>query len=101
MAPSTVGIILRSSRGQVRQCTTAADAVPCVRRETITTTWCRKSTADMPLVAANGACEARYLRGHTAVILAALEQRDRETTPAHASRWRPCLRGTANLCAGA
>jgi len=39
MAPSTVGIILLIYRGQIRQFTTAADALQCVRRETITTTW--------------------------------------------------------------
>jgi hypothetical protein len=84
MAPCTVGIILLIYRGHVRQFTTAAAAVQFVRRETITTTWCRKITADIHLVAANGACQARYLRGHKAAILAALEQLDRETTPAHA-----------------
>jgi hypothetical protein len=84
MAPYTVGIILLIYRGQVRQFTTAADAVQFVRRATITTTWYRKIMADMHLVAANGACYARYLRGHKAVILEALEQLDRETTPSQA-----------------
>ena len=80
MAPYTVGIILLIYRGQIRQFTTAADALQCVRRATVTTTWFRKITADMPLVADNGACQARYLRGDKATILAALEQLDRETT---------------------
>jgi hypothetical protein len=84
MAPCTVGIILLIYRGQVRQFTTAADAVQFVRRETITTTWFRKITADMHLVADTGVCQARYLRGHKSVILEALEQLDRETTPSHA-----------------
>jgi hypothetical protein len=84
MAPYTVGIILLIYRGQIRQFTTAADAMQFVRRATITTTWFRKMTADIHLVAANGACQARYLRGHKPVILEALEQLDRETTLAHA-----------------
>jgi hypothetical protein len=84
MAPYTVGIILLIYRGQVRQLTTAGDAVQFVRRETITTTWYRKLTADIHLVTRQGACEARYLRGQKAVILAALEQLDRETTLSHA-----------------
>ena len=84
MAPYTVGIILLIDRGQIRQFTTAADAVQFVRRATTTTTWFRKLTADIHLVTPTGACEARYLRGQKAVILAALEQLDRETTLAHA-----------------
>jgi hypothetical protein len=84
MAPYTVGLILLIYRGHVRQFTTAADAVQFVRREDVTTTWCRKITADIHLVAATGVCEARYLRGHKAVILVALEQVDQETTRAHA-----------------
>lgn len=84
MASCTAGIILLISRGQSRQCATAADAVQCVRRATITTTWFRKMTADIHLVAANGACQARDLHGHKPVILLALEQLDRETTPSHA-----------------
>jgi len=83
MAPYTVGIILLIYRGQVRQFTTAADAVQFVRRATITTTWCRKITADIHLVTPKGVCEARYLRGQKASILAALEQLDRETTLPH------------------
>jgi hypothetical protein len=84
MAPWTVGIILLIYRGQIRQFTTAADAVQFVQRATITTTWFRKITADIHLVTDNGACHARYVRGHKPVILAALEQLDRETTQAHA-----------------
>jgi hypothetical protein len=84
MAPDTVGIILRIYRGQIRPFTTAADALQCVRRATVTTTWFRKITVDMHFVADNGACHARYLREHTPVILAALEPLDRETTQAHA-----------------
>ena len=80
MAPYTVGIILLIYRGQIRQFTTAADALQFVRRETITTTWFRKITADIHLVTHTGACEARYLRGQKAVILAVLEQVDCETT---------------------
>jgi hypothetical protein len=57
--------------------------VQFVRRETITT-WFRKITADIHLVATTGACEARYLRGHKAIILAALEQFVRETARLHA-----------------
>jgi hypothetical protein len=83
MAPDTGGIILLIYRGQGRQCTTAADAVQFVGRAT-TTTWYRKITADIHLVAANGACQARDLCGHNAVILAALEQLDRETMPSPA-----------------
>ena len=45
-----------------------------------TTTWFRRIMADIHLVTNTGACEARYLRGQKAVILAALEQLDRETT---------------------
>ena len=86
MAPSTVGIILLIYRGQIRQFTTAAAAVQFVRREATTTTWFRKITADIHLVTPTGACEARYLRGQKAVILAALEQLDRETTLSPASR---------------
>jgi hypothetical protein len=86
MAPSTVGIILLIYRGQIRQFTTAADAVQFVQRETITTTWFRRITADIHLVTPAGACEARYLRGQKAVILAALAQLDRETTLSPASR---------------
>jgi hypothetical protein len=85
MAPYTVGIILLIYRGQIRQFTTAADAVQFVRRETTTTTWFRKITADIHLVTSKGVCEARYLRGQKAVILAALEQLDRETTLSQAS----------------
>jgi len=33
MAPYTVGIILLMYRGQIRQFTTAADALQCVRRD--------------------------------------------------------------------
>jgi hypothetical protein len=84
MAPFTVGIILLIYRGQIRQFITAADAAQFVRRATVTTTWFRKITADIHLVADTGACQARYLRGHKMVILAALEQLDRETTQAHA-----------------
>jgi hypothetical protein len=80
----TVGIILLIYRGQIRQFTMAAAAVQFVRRETITTSWFRKITADIHLVTHTGACEARYLRGQKAVILAALEQLDRETTLSHA-----------------
>ena len=80
MAPYTVGIILLIYRGHIRQFTTAADALQCVRRETITTTWFRTITADIHLVTHTGACEARYLRGQQAVMLAVLEQVDRETT---------------------
>jgi hypothetical protein len=80
MAPYMVGIILLIYRGQIRQFTTAADALQFVRRETITTTWFRTITADIHLVTHTGACEARYLRGQKAVILAVLEQVDRETT---------------------
>jgi hypothetical protein len=84
MAPYTVGIILLIYRGQIRQFTTAADAVRFVQHETITTTWFRKIMADIHLVTPTGACEARYLRGQKAVMLAALEQLDRETTLSHA-----------------
>lgn len=80
MASWTVGIILLIYRGQVRQFKTVADAAQFVRRATTTTTWFRKITADVHLVADTGACQARYIRGHKAVILAALEQLDRETT---------------------
>jgi hypothetical protein len=45
-----VGIILLIYRGQIRQFTTAAAAVQFVRRETITTSWFRKITADIHLV---------------------------------------------------
>jgi hypothetical protein len=83
MAPYTVGIILLIYRGQIRQFTTAADAVQFVRRVTVTTTWFRKITADIHLVADNGSCHARYLRGQKAVVLEALEQVDRETTLSH------------------
>ena len=55
-----------------------------VRRETTTTTWFRTITADIHLVTPTGVCEARYLRGQKAVMLAALEQLDRETTLSHA-----------------
>jgi hypothetical protein len=48
MAPCTGGIILLIYCGHVRQFTTVADAVQFVRRETITTTWFRKITADIP-----------------------------------------------------
>jgi|RhiMetdeSRZDD1v2_1073273.scaffolds.fasta_scaffold1497638_1 hypothetical protein len=85
MAPYTVGIILLIYRGQIRQFTTAAAALQFVRRETVTTTWFRKITADIHLVTTTGVCEARYLRGQKAVMLAALEQLDRETTLAPAS----------------
>jgi hypothetical protein len=85
MAPYTVGIILLIYRGQIRQFTTAVAAMQFVRRETTTTTWFRKLTADIHLVTTTGACEARYLRGQKAVILAALEQLDRETILSHAS----------------
>jgi hypothetical protein len=85
MAPYTVGIILLIYRGQIRQFTTAATAMQFVRRETVTTTWFRKITADIHLVTNTGVCEARYLRGQKAVMLAALEQLDRETTLAPAS----------------
>jgi len=37
-----------------------------VRRETTTTTWFRKITADIHRVTTTGACEARYLRGQKA-----------------------------------
>jgi hypothetical protein len=84
MAPYTVGIILLIYRGQIRQFIRAADAVQFLQRETITTTWFRKITADIHLVAANGTCQAQYLRGHKPVILEALEQVDRETTQSHA-----------------
>ena len=60
-------------------------AMQSVRRETTTTTWFRKITADLHRVTTTGACEARYLRGQKAVILAALEQLDRETILPHAS----------------
>jgi len=83
MAPYAVSIILLIYRGQIRQFTTAADAVQFVQRATITTTWFRKITADIHLVADTGACQARYLRGDKAVILAALEQLDRQTAQAH------------------
>jgi hypothetical protein len=85
MAPYMVGIILLIYRGHIRQCTTAAAAMQFVRRETITTTWFRTITADIHLVTNTGACEARYLRGQKAVMLAALEQVDRETTLSQAS----------------
>jgi hypothetical protein len=84
MAPYTVGIILLIYRGQIRQFTTAAAALQFVRRATTTTTWFRTITADIHLVTSTGAYEARYLRGQKAVILAALEQLDRETTLAPA-----------------
>ena len=84
MAPYTVGIILLIYRGQIRQFTTAASAVQFVQRATVTTTWFRKITADIHLIAANGACQGRYLRGHKPVILEALEQLDRETTRSYA-----------------
>jgi hypothetical protein len=84
MAPSTVGIILRIYRGHIRQCTTAAAALQWVRRETITTPWCRTITADIHLVTDMGACETRYLRGQKAVMLAVFTQVDRETTLSHA-----------------
>jgi hypothetical protein len=45
-----VGIILLIYRRQIRQFTTAAAAVRFVRRETITTSWFRKITADIHLV---------------------------------------------------
>ena len=83
MAPYTIGIILLIYRGQVRQFTTAADALQFVRRATITTTWFRRITADIHLVTPTGTLEARYLRGQKVVILAALEQLDRETTLSH------------------
>ena len=86
MVPYTVGIILLIYRGQIRQFTTAAAAVQFVRREATTTTWFRTITADIHLVTPTGACEARYLRGQKAVILAALEQLDRETALSPASR---------------
>jgi hypothetical protein len=82
MAPSTVGVIHLIYHGHVRQFTTAADALQFVRGATLTTTWFRKLTADIHLVTSMGAYEARYFRGHTSVILEALEQVDRETTPA-------------------
>ena len=50
MPHSTVGIILLIYRGQIRQFTPAAAAVQFVRRETITTSWFRKITADIHLV---------------------------------------------------
>jgi hypothetical protein len=84
MAPATVGIILRIYRGQIRQFTTAAAALQFVRRATTTTTWFRRITADIHLVTPTGASEARYLRGQKALILAALEQLERETTPSPA-----------------
>ena len=80
MASYTVGIILLIYRGQIRQFTTAATTLQFVRRETITITWFRTITADIHLGTDTGACEARYLRGQKAVILAVLEQVDRETT---------------------
>jgi hypothetical protein len=83
MASLTVSIILLIYRGQIRQFTTAAHAVQFVRRETITTNWFRKITADIHLVADNRVCQARYLRGQKSVILEALEQLDRETTRPH------------------
>ena len=99
MARSTVGIILRISRGHIRQCTTAAAAMQCVRRETITTTWFRTITAAIHLVTHTGACEARYLRGEKAIILAALEQVDRETTLSQASLERLATQACAGrLC---
>lgn len=85
MAPSTVGIILLIYRGQIQQFTAAAAALEFVRRETTTTTWFRTITADIHLVTHTGASEARYLRGQKAVMLAALAQLDRETTPSPAS----------------
>ena len=84
MAPYTVGIILLIYRGQIRQFATAAAALQFVQRETITTTWFRTITADIHLVTDTGACEARDLRGQKAVMLAVLEQVDRETTLAPA-----------------
>jgi hypothetical protein len=45
-----VGIILLIYRGQIRQFTTVAAALQFVRRETITTTWFRKTTGDLHLV---------------------------------------------------
>jgi hypothetical protein len=86
MAPSTVGIILRISRGHIRPCTTVAAAMQCVRRETSTTTWFRTITVAIHLVTHTGAGEARSLRGQQAVMRAARAQGDRGTTLSQASR---------------
>jgi hypothetical protein len=84
MANAIVKMIMLIYRGWLPQFTTTEHAVPFRQRETVTTRWFRKVTADIHFVTDAGVWQAQHLRGHKYAIIEALPQLERAPTPPHA-----------------